>query len=592
MAFPPEFLRELEDRSRIEEIAGRYVNLKRRGKNLTGLCPFHSEKTPSFNIYPGNNSYYCFGCGKGGGVINFVMDAERLDFVEAVKWLAQRAGMALPEQSWDDSLSKLRMRILEVNREAGRFFYQTLASPEGRAGLDYFRGRGLDPGTIKKFGLGYAPESGFGLTNHLRAKGYTVEEMTQADVARLSQRGNPYDRYRGRVMFPIFDLRGNVVAFGGRVLTDEKPKYINTSDTPVYHKSSGLFAMNLAKNSDSRQLILAEGYMDVIALHRAGFSNAIASLGTSLTEEQARMMKRYADEAVICYDSDEAGQKATQRAIPILKNAGLRVRVVTVPGGKDPDEFMRNYGKDGPLRFKQLLEGGGTDVEYRLQKLRDQYGLETEAGRARYLSEAVEQVLGKLRDPMEQDVYAGKLAEETGVGKDRILAAAGGPARREAKKEEKQLIRAQMEVAALEAGAALNPEKKEHMRAALAEEGLIAYLFLHQDKAEALQKLLPPEKFVTAFNRRVYAALLGKTIHGAATLTGLGEELSQAEMGELSRMLAQHRDPPVSGADAKEFVRLILREAGRTGTQWVKTASDGEILEDIARRGREQKQRR
>ncbi len=592
MAFPPEFLRELEDRSRIEEIAGRYVNLKRRGKNLTGLCPFHSEKTPSFNIYPGNNSYYCFGCGKGGGVINFVMDAERLDFVEAVKWLAQRAGMALPEQSWDDSLSKLRMRILEVNREAGRFFYQTLVSPEGRAGLEYFQGRGLDPAAIKKFGLGYAPENGFGLVNHLRTKGYTVEEMTQADVARLSQRGNPYDRYRGRVMFPIFDLRGNVVAFGGRVLTDEKPKYINTSDTPVYHKSSGLFAMNLAKNSDSRQLILAEGYMDVIALHRAGFSNAIASLGTSLTEEQARIMKRYADEAVICYDSDEAGQKATQRAIPILKNAGLRVRVVTVPGGKDPDEFMRNYGKDGPLRFKQLLEGGGTDVEYRLQKLRDQYGLETEAGRARYLSEAVEQVLGKLRDPMEQDVYAGKLAEETGVGKDRILAAAGGPARREAKKEEKKLIRAQMEVAALEAGAALNPEKKEHMRAALAEEGLIAYLFLHQDKAEALQKLLPPEKFVTAFNRRVYAALLGKTIHGAATLTGLGEELSQAEMGELSRMLAQHRDPPVSGADAKEFVRLILREAGRTGTQWVKTASDGEILEDIARRGREQKQRR
>ena len=592
MAFPPEFLRELEDRSRIEEIAGRYVNLKRRGKNLTGLCPFHSEKTPSFNIYPGNNSYYCFGCGKGGGVINFVMDAERLDFVEAVKWLAQRAGMPLPEQSWDDSLSKLRLRVLEVNREAGRFFYQTLVSPEGRAGLEYFQGRGLDPAAIKKFGLGYAPESGFGLVNHLRAKGYTVEEMTQADVARLSQRGNPYDRYRGRVMFPIFDLRGNVVAFGGRVLTDEKPKYINTSDTPVYHKSSGLFAMNLAKNSDSRQLILAEGYMDVIALHRAGFSNAIASLGTSLTEEQARIMKRYADEAVICYDSDEAGQKATQRAIPILKNAGLRVRVVTVPGGKDPDEFMRNYGKDGPLRFKQLLEGGGTDVEYRLQKLRDQYGLETEAGRARYLSEAVEQVLGKLRDPMEQDVYAGKLAEETGVGKDRILAAAGGPARREAKKEEKKLIRAQMEVAALEAGAALNPEKKEHMRAALAEEGLIAYLFLHQDKAEALQKLLPPEKFVTAFNRRVYAALLGKTIHDAATLTGLGEELSQAEMGELSRMLAQHRDPPVSGADAKEFVRLILREAGRTGTQWVKTASDGEILEDIARRGREQKQRR
>ncbi len=268
---PPEFIRELEDRSRLEEIAPSYVNLKRRGKNLVGLCPFHNEKSPSFNIYPGNNSYYCFGCGKGGGVVNFIMEIERLDFIEAVKWLAQRAGLQLPENGRDDGLSRLRMRLLEVNREAGRFFYRTLTSPEGRAGLDYFRGRGLDGAIIKRFGLGYAPESGFGLVNHLRKKGYTQEELTLADVARVSQKGNLYDRYRGRVMFPIFDLRGNVVAFGGRILTDEKPKYINTSDTPVYHKSSGLFAMNLAKNTDSRQLILAEGYMDVIALHRAGF---------------------------------------------------------------------------------------------------------------------------------------------------------------------------------------------------------------------------------------------------------------------------------------------------------------------------------
>lgn len=590
MPFPPEFLRELEDRSRIEEIAARYINLKRRGKNLIGLCPFHSEKTPSFNLYPGNNSYYCFGCGKGGGVINFVMDIERLDFVEAVKWLAQRAGMEMPEDSWDDSLSKLRMRILEVNREAGRFFYKTLVSPEGRAGLDYFRGRGLDPATIKKFGLGYAPETGFGLVNHLRSKGYTVEEMTQADVARISQRGNPYDRYRGRVMFPIFDLRGNVVAFGGRVLTDEKPKYINTSDTPVYHKSAGLFAMNLAKNTDSRQLILAEGYMDVIALHRAGFENAIASLGTSLTEEQARIMKRYADEAVICYDSDEAGQKATQRAIPILKDAGLRVKVVTVPGGKDPDEFMKNYGKDGPLRFKQLLEDGGTDVEYRLAKLRAKYDLETDEGRLRYLSEAAEQVLSKLREPMEQDIYAGKLSQETGVDKSRILETVSRLSGRERRKEQKQIQRQEMKVVGAESAA--NPEKKEHTRAALAEEGLIAYLFLHQDKAEALGKLLPPEKFVTSFNRRVYAILLGKTIHGTATLADFSGEMSGVEMGEFSRILAQHRDPPVSGADAKEYVKIIRQEAGRTGTEWMKNASDDELAQEIARRAREQRAKR
>lgn len=575
MAFPPEFLRELEDRSRIEDIAGNYVRLRRAGKNMVGLCPFHNEKTPSFNIYPGNNSFYCFGCGKGGGVINFVMEIERLDFLDAVKWLAQRAGMRLPKDGRDDSMSRLRLRILEINRETGRFFYKTLLSPEGRAGLDYFRGRGLDPATIKRFGLGYAPESGFALVNHLKSKGYTNEEMTQADVARISQRGNPYDRYRGRVMFPIFDLRGNVVAFGGRVLTDEKPKYINTSDTPVYHKSSGLFAMNLAKNTGSRQLILAEGYMDVIALHRAGFQNAIASLGTSLTEEQARIIKRYADEAVICYDSDNAGQKATQRAIPILKDAGLRVRVLTVPGGKDPDEFMRNYGSDGPLRFKQLLEKGGTDVEYRLGKLREQFDLETDEGRVRYLSEAAEQVLCKLRDPMEQDVYAGRLAQETGVDKQRILETVGRLSQQERRREEKKEVRAQMEVSG--AKAPQDPERQKHMRAALAEEGIIAYLFLHQDAAGELKKRCPPEKFLTDWNRRVYAAILGKTIHGAVTMADLAEELSPQEMGGLSGILAQRKDAPPTAADVAEYTGILEEEAGHVGTEWMKTASDDDM---------------
>lgn len=575
MAFPPEFLRELEDRSPIEEIAARYVNLKRRGKNLIGLCPFHSEKTPSFNIYPGNNSYYCFGCGKGGGVINFVMDIERLDFLEAVKWLAQRAGIQVPENGRDDGMSRLRMRILEINREAGRFFYKTLISPEGKPGMDYFRSRGLDLGTIRHFGLGYSPEGGFALVNHLKKLGYSGEEMSAADVARISQKGNPYDRYRGRVMFPIFDLRGNVVAFGGRVLTDEKPKYINTSDTPVYHKSSGLFAMNLAKNTGNPQIILAEGYMDVIALHRAGFENAIASLGTSLTQEQARIIKRYASEAVICYDSDEAGQKATQRAIPILKDVGLRVKVVTVPGGKDPDEFMRNYGKDGPLRFRQLLEAGGTDVEYRLSKLRDQYDLDTEEGRLRYLGDAAEQILSKMRDPMEQDVYAGKLSQETGVDKSRILETVGRLSRREERREEKKQIRSQMEIAGTGPGG--NPEKKEHMRAALAEEGVIAYLFLHQDSAETLSKLLPPEKFVTEWNRRVYRTILGKTNHGTATLADFAGDLTGEEIGELSRILAQRQEAPPTGQDVKEYIEIIKSEAGHTGTEWIKSTSDEEI---------------
>ncbi len=576
---PSEFIRELEERCRLEDIVPAYLTLKRRGKNLVGLCPFHSEKSPSFNVYPGNNSYYCFGCGKGGGVINFVMEAERLDFVEAVRWLAQRAGLQVPENGQDDTMAKLRVRILEINREAGRFFYQTLMSPEGRAGLDYFRARGLDSRTIRHFGLGYAPDSGFGLVNHLRQKGYTKEELTQSDMARVSQKGNLYDRYRSRVMFPIFDLRGNVTAFGGRVLTDEKPKYINTADTPVYHKSSGLFAMNFAKNTDSRQLILAEGYMDVIALHRAGFQNAIASLGTSLTEEQARILKRYADEVVICYDADGAGQKAAERAIPILKDTGLRVRVVTVPGGKDPDEFMRNYGEEGPARFRQLVEQSGTDVEYRLDRLRAQYDISTEDGRLRYLSEAAEQVLSKLHSPMEQDIYAGKLAGETGVDRQRILETVDRLSKRERRQEEKKQIRAQMDLP--QAAVSRNPDFQKRTRAALAEEGIIDFLFRHQDKAEVLQKLVPPEKFVTALNRRVYAAILGKTIHGAATLGNLAGELTREEIGELSGMLARREDAPATSADVEKYRKIILEEGQYAGSDWAKNASNGDMREFV-----------
>ena len=462
MAFPPEFLREVGERNRIEDVAASYVNLRRRGKNLVGLCPFHNEKTPSFCIYPENNSFFCFGCNKGGDVISFVMGVENLDFAEAVKFLAQRAGMALPEDGADLSMSRLRTRILEINRESGRFYYSVLSTPEGKAGVEYFRRRGLDAKTVRHFGLGYSPESGYALTNHLRKKGYTQEELLQSDMVRLSKNGNLYDRYRGRVMFPIFDLRGNVVAFGGRILTDEKPKYINTSETPVYHKSSGLFAMNFAKDSGTRQLILAEGYMDVIALHRAGFTNAIASLGTALTEEQARVIRRYADEAVICYDSDEAGRRATQRAIPILKNAGLLVRVVTVPGGKDPDEFFRQNPKDGPERFKRLLQQSGNDTEYRLAVTREKYDLSTEDGKKRYLQEAVAQVLGPLQDRIELDLYAGKLSEETGVGKESIMASALRAASQAARQRRREEVRAQQEVMA--ARTVANPEKKKHMR--------------------------------------------------------------------------------------------------------------------------------
>ncbi len=567
-------MRDLDARSPIDQIASSYVDLKRRGKNLIGLCPFHNEKTPSFNIYPENNSFYCFGCGKGGGVFQFVMGVENLAFPDAVRWLAQKAGMQVPEEGTDDTMSRMRARILEINRESGRFYYKLLSTPEGAPGLDYFKRRGLDAKTIRRFGLGYAPDSGFALVNHLRDMGYTPAELQASDMARLSKRGNLYDRYRGRVMFPIFDLRGNVVAFGGRILTDEKPKYINTSDTPVYHKSSGLFAMNFAKDSGSRQLILAEGYMDVIALHRAGFTNAIASLGTSLTEEQARIIRRYADEAVICYDSDEAGQRATQRAIPILKNTGLRVRVITVPGNKDPDEFMRSQGKDGPLRFKQLLESGGNDTEYQLEKVKAKYDLSSEDGKSRYLREALETVLARL-DPMERDVYAGRLSRETGVEKGNILSTAARAAAQEGRRKRKEQLRSQQQVEL--AKTELNREKGNHLKAALAEEGVIAFLFRHPDRRAELEKLLPPEKFVTSWNRRVYALLLGKTIYGDVSLADLSEEMTADELSELTRILTQRNDAPPAWADVREYSRIILGGGDFSTPEKIRNASEDEL---------------
>ena len=309
MAFPESFLQELKLRNDITELVSSYITLKRRGRNMVGLCPFHGEKTPSFNIYTENGSFYCFGCGVGGDVITFVMKMENLDYVDAVKFLAQRAGMDMPEDSYDDSMSKLRTRVYEANREAARYYYKILYSPDGKNGLDYFHGRMLTDRTIRHFGLGFADDDWSSLSDYLIGKGFSKNELVAANLAVKQRNGNGiYDRFRNRVMFPIIDLRGNVIAFGGRIMTDEKPKYLNTSDTPVFKKSENLFSLNNAKNSGSRTLILCEGYMDVIAVNQAGFQNAVATLGTALTREQAMLMKRYADEVVICYDSDEAGQ--------------------------------------------------------------------------------------------------------------------------------------------------------------------------------------------------------------------------------------------------------------------------------------------
>ena len=559
MPFPDSFIQELKFRNNIGDVVSSYVNLRRSGRNMVGLCPFHGEKTPSFHVYPDNGSFYCFGCHAGGDVITFVRKIEHLDYVEAVRFLADRAGMQVPERQVDDGMARLRMRILEINREAARFFYSVLNSQEGQPGMDYLRGRTLTQRTIRHFGLGYAPPDRFALVNHLRRKGFSGEEVIQANVAFRGRNGGAVDRFSNRVMFPIIDLRGNVIAFGGRVLGDAKPKYLNTSDTPAFHKSSALFALNFAKDAGGDQLILAEGYMDVISLHQAGFPTAVATLGTALTAEQARLMARYAKEIVLCYDADTAGQNATARAIPMLREAGLLVKVLTVPNGKDPDEYIRSYGDQGYARFKNLLDTTGNDVEYRLQKLQQANPIEEPAGRVAYLTGAAE-ILAGLTNRIEQEVYAGRLAEEMSVDRSAILRQVDSLMKKRRSEEKKKEFREyQQETAGLRDR--VNPDKASNLRAAAAEEALLSAMLRYPETAEGIAGALSADIFITAFNRRVYAALKAKLDAGTElSLSAISGEFSEEEISSIARMMARYHDVPVSERGVQEYIQVLKTE--------------------------------
>lgn len=587
MALPELFLQELKARNDMAEVAGAYVNLKRSGRNFVGLCPFHNEKTPSFHVYTENHTFYCFGCGAGGDVITFIRRIENLDYMESIRFLADRAGLQVPENTVDDSMARLRGRILEINREAARFFYAQLGTPQGKPALDYLQRRGLTAKTIRHFGLGYAPDSRFALVDFLRQKGYTPHELQQANVAVESRSGKLMDRFFARVMFPIIDLRGNVVGFGGRVLTDEKPKYLNTSDTPVFQKSHGLFAMNFAKNSNPERLILVEGYMDVIALHQAGFPNAVATLGTALTSEQARLMARYVKEVVISYDADEAGQKAAARAIHLLREAGLLVKVLSIENGKDPDEFIRSFGEQGPARFRQLIEASGNDMDYQLQNCQRAHDLQTAEGKIGYLNDAAA-LLARLDNRMEQEIYAGRLSEETGVARSAVLLQVDKISKKSTYTRNKREFREmQQEMGGLKD--AVNPEKKNHLRAANAEEGLLACLFRNPSTALArqLSETLSPESFCTSFNRRVYQAILGRMKQGQdCALADISGEFSVEEISAISRILARYDMVPLSEQDTQEYCAILQQEQQKLRAQQTQQPQE---LEEYLQRLREQK---
>lgn len=525
----------------IEDVISTYVTLKRRGATLVGLCPFHNEKTPSFTVYPATQSFYCFGCGAGGDAITFLKKIENLDYLDAVKTLAQRAGLQMPQEGFDDSLSKRRRRILEMNREAARFYHSVLLSTEGKVGYDYFIGRALSAATINHFGLGFAPNQWDALLKHMRAKGYQPAELVDAGLARKGQKGY-YDNFRNRVMTPIIDVRGNVIAFGGRVLDDSKPKYINTGDTLVYKKTNELFALNFAKDSKEDALILCEGYMDVIAMHQAGFTNAVAGCGTALTTEQVRLISRYAKEVILTYDADEAGQKALQKAMTLFDQTDVKVRIPALVGGKDPDEIIRTYGRD---KFKGMLEGASNETEFRLLALRRQYNLATTQGKIDFIGGAL-QILATL-PPVEQDLYVSRLSEELGVERQNMkvqlqdLVARQG--NRREKREFNRIVQENMRKTARETMAT-----DASLRKLRAEDRLISLLLRYPD-CSRLCKDFDPQWLTPGFAQRVFTLILQRLENGDGTeLMDLRDRLTDDEMGRLSGIIARGGE----SADAKQ----------------------------------------
>lgn len=582
---PHEYVEEVVRRNDITDVVASYVQLRHRGRTHTGLCPFHSEKTPSFVVYPETQSFYCFGCGAGGDVITFIKKINNLDYVEAVKYLAGRAGMPMPEE--DDKVGRLRSRVLSVNKETARFFYEQLNAPteEAAAARAYWRGRGLSDSTIRRFGLGYAPNDFRALRMHLRAKGFTEEEMLAAGVEKRSEKGNVYDAFRGRVMTPIFDLRGNVIAFGGRVLGNEKPKYINSPETLVYKKSKAMFALSIAKKSTSRRYILCEGYMDVISLHQAGFDTAVAACGTALTAEQVRLLAEYADEVVLCYDSDEAGQKATARSLGLFSESPVKVSVLNIPNAKDPDEFIKKFGRDA---FDRLLNGTSNAIEYKIQKVKSKYDITRAADRVEYIKEVI-RILADGVSPTERDIYAGRLAEETDVAKAAILnqldAAVKAGRRRKQRQFERDLLNQGLGSDIKLPYNTMNSEKA--LGVASAEQQLVAAMVKNPDFISTVEKRLAPEQFLMEDMGEAYRAILRCRAQGIRPdLTALATQLPENTVNRISHLLARNYDVGIGPRDVEMYLNRIQQSAPKS-TEAARMS--GQELEDYLAGLRRQK---
>ena len=561
MAFSESFLTELTERNDIVDVVSGYVRLgKKSGSNMFGLCPFHSEKTPSFSVSPDKQIYHCFGCGKGGGVINFIMEIENLSFPEAVEFLAKRAGMPIPEEE-NDRESRKRSRMLALNRDAARFFYAQLSTPQGVAARDYMAKRRIGPATAKNFGIGFAPDTWDSLEKAMREKGYTDFELFDAGLVRKGNKGGYYDTFRNRLMFPVIDVRGNVIGFSGRILGDGEPKYMNSPETLVFNKSRNLFALNLAKKSKSGYIILSEGNIDVVSLHQAGFDSAVASLGTSLTPEQARLLSRYTNQVIIAYDNDRAGIKAAQRAIGILEKLDLKVKVLRLNGAKDPDEFIKLKGADA---FRNLLENSENQIDYRLRTVTDKYDLSVDEQKVEFLKEASD-LVARLPGSVERQVYAMRVASMSGVSADVVT--------KEVERRRKKLV---AQASRSEARQQSRPERQfqpedkalryDDPSSAAAEEGIIRLLYL--DPALSRSTRLPdPEEFSAPALGHISSVLRDKIDRGETPSTAtLGGELAGQEMSLLVSLLQKPELLSKGERTLADYIKRI-RERKEQGKQ-------------------------
>lgn len=576
-----DFLEQIRDRNDIESVISSYVELKRRGRNLTGLCPFHNEKTPSFTVYPETSSYYCFGCHVGGDVITFIRNIENLDYIDAVKFLADRSGIKMPDERFDDTVHEKRKLTYEMNRAAAKFFHETLMSDKGKTQREYFIERKLSKNDIIRFGLGAAPDDWHSLTNYLVSQGFSKDDLVRADLVKLSEKNgkkNYYDNFRNRAIFPVIDLRGNVVAFGGRVLDDSKPKYINTGDTPVYKKGRELFALNLAKNGNNGKLILCEGYMDVITLHRFGFTNAVAGLGTALTPEQVTLISRYAEEVYLCYDSDEAGQKAVKAALSLFSKTGVKVKVIMLDGGKDPDQILNNRG--GQDKFNTLIENALNAIEYYLYILKSKYNLKTADGRQNYLNDA-SKLLMRV-GAIERDVYASKLAEELGVSKDSILTTVNY----NTNKEQRAVKREEFKTAQKEerdVQKAFDPERAKNVRAAKAEDILLISILNNTAFYNKLKEDLTPELFITPLNKKILKLILNRLSEGLSVeISLLAPHLTSDEMNIVAKLFASTQLVSNTLEECVDCIGVLKSENAKRDEQKPSSMDDKAFLDFFA----------